>query len=155
MRNKAATPLPQEWCHLIVIALVFCIPIMSAFSAAYLLIVRLMLIEWDVLIRRGTGMDFLLRPAASFRSSTEAATCGKSKLSLTESRLGDEDGEMARRRRRRAATSILLKYKAASPPWPWCHCRRWFTRQHGAVTEGSDWLRLLTHSFFSLSTAAV
>lgn len=62
MRNKAATPLPQEWCHLIVIALVFCIPIMSAFSAAYLLIVRLMLIGWDVLIRPGAGMDFLLRP---------------------------------------------------------------------------------------------
>lgn len=66
MCYKAATPLPQEWCHLIVIALVFCIPIMSAFSAAYLLIVRLMLIGWDVLIRRGAGMDFLLRPPPPF-----------------------------------------------------------------------------------------
>lgn len=84
MCDKAATPLAQEWRHLIVIALAFRDPIMSA---AYLLIVRSMLIGRDVLICRGAGMDFHLRapPLFFFGSSGEDATCGKWKLSLMES----------------------------------------------------------------------
>lgn len=52
------TPLSQEWKYLIVIALVVCIPIMSGFFAAYLLIVILMLIRLEAFISRSMGMDF-------------------------------------------------------------------------------------------------
>lgn len=67
---------------------------MSAFSAAYLLIVRLMLIGWDVLIRRGAGMDFLLKPPPPFARQPALPLVEKSKLSLMQSRLGKEEGNM-------------------------------------------------------------
>lgn len=51
------TPLSQERKYLIVIALVVCIPIMSGFFAAYLLIVILMLIRLEA-IYFSNRMDF-------------------------------------------------------------------------------------------------
>lgn len=52
--------------------------------------------------------------AASFCSSTEAATCGKSKLSLMRSRLGEEEGGMhfyKAGRKQRTTSSMLLKQR--------------------------------------------
>lgn len=52
--------------------------------------------------------------AASFCSSTEAATCGKSKLSLMQSRLGEEEGGMhfyKAGRKQRTTSAILLKQR--------------------------------------------
>lgn len=75
------TPLGPEWEHLIVIALVFCIPIMSAFFAAYLLIALLMLIRSEIFICGSAGMDLhwlvLLQLSPSWLSSNFRTVSGK------------------------------------------------------------------------------